>query len=545
MGVVVAVALGCGGEEGGDGDGGPGADGSIGGADARVGGAGSGGSSRVDGGGIDEGGAGEGGELAEGGVANEGGVPSEPFCGDGVVNGSEVCDDGDAGDGRGCAADCMSVMPGFVCENSDEGMSVCACVLYVDKNRGDGEADAATGGDSWEEAFRDLAEGLARAEDKVSECGRVEVWVAQGTYVPGDSPESSFRLSDGVLLYGGFAGSETRRDQRDVERHRTVLSGEIETPEGDADNAYHVVVADQGAIGIDGVTIEGGLAEGSEGESNCYGGGMRVTEAELVLGQVWIRSNRSTCNGGGALVSDSEVLMQDVLFEQNSTILGSAGGGLYIVRSTLSLERVVFVDNQALWNGGGMLATRTNGTATDVVFRSNSVDFPEGGMALGGALVLDLSTMRFVNALFHSNRSSHRYGALYLFASSAEFVNTTFYNNDSQYGPVEIHTGFEDAVFINSLVWGRGDGVIPVRIGENTEQFSHCCVEGWAGDGETNLDCASIASPFADEQCHLAPDSVAVDVGDDSAVSEIETDLAGNARIGNDRVDLGAYEFHD
>lgn len=324
-----------------------------------------------------------------------------------------------------------------------------------------------------------------------------------------------------------------------------MLSGEIETPEGDTDNAYHVVVAEQGAIGIDGVTIEGGLAQGSEGESNCYGGGMQVSEAELVLSQVRIRSNRSTCNGGGAQVLDSEVLMTEVRFERNSTILGAAGGGLYIARSTLSLERVVFIDNQALWQGGGMYASRTNGTATDVVFRSNNVDYPEGGMAMGGGPLLDLSSMRFVNALFHSNHSSHRYSALYLFGSSAEFVNTTFYNNDSLWGPVEIHTGFEDAVFINSLVWGRGDGVLPVTIGENTEQFSHCCVEGWAGDGATNLDCASTTSPFADEQCHLAPDSVAVDVGDKSAVSGIETDLEGKPRVDNDRVDLGAYEFHD
>ena len=74
--------------------------------------------------------------------------------------------------------------------------------------------DAVPGGDglSWATAFADLQDGLAvaLADD--------EIWVAAGTYtptVPDGDRTISFDLKNGVGLFGGFAGSETERDQRD------------------------------------------------------------------------------------------------------------------------------------------------------------------------------------------------------------------------------------------------------------------------------------------------------------------------------------------
>jgi hypothetical protein len=117
-------------------------------------------------------------------------------------------------------------------------------MLYVDQ-------DASPGGDgsSWHTAFQRVQDALAAANT----CA--EIWVAAGAYTPGSSQASTFQLGEGVAIYGGFAGSETTRDQRNWEAKVTILSGDIGGDDTNTDgnniaetwndirgsNAYHVV----------------------------------------------------------------------------------------------------------------------------------------------------------------------------------------------------------------------------------------------------------------------------------------------------------------
>ena len=91
-------------------------------------------------------------------------------------------------------------------------------VLYVDA-----DAAGANDGSAWADAFIDLQAALAAAVQ-----GQ-EIWVAEGLYKPGTVADSAnvtdvergqvFQLKNGVSLYGGFAGTETSRDQRDAVAH--------------------------------------------------------------------------------------------------------------------------------------------------------------------------------------------------------------------------------------------------------------------------------------------------------------------------------------
>ena len=63
-------------------------------------------------------------------------------------------------------------------------------------------------GNDWDHACHTVTAGLAAA------ISGDEVWVAKGVYV------ERITLKDGVALYGGFAGTETARDQRDLEDQR-------------------------------------------------------------------------------------------------------------------------------------------------------------------------------------------------------------------------------------------------------------------------------------------------------------------------------------
>src|SRR6187401_3719129 len=81
-------------------------------------------------------------------------------------------------------------------------------------------------------------------------CG--EIWVAKGVYTPADAgqPQTSFVLNSGVQLYGGFAGGESAREQRDPALNLTVLSGDIDNN----DTKDQGVVSD--ALGIVGTNSQ-------------------------------------------------------------------------------------------------------------------------------------------------------------------------------------------------------------------------------------------------------------------------------------------------
>ncbi len=60
-----------------------------------------------------------------------------------------------------------------------------------------------------------------------------EYWIAKGTYRPTAAPpydrNATFVLKNGVALYGGFAGNENLRKERDWNANPTILSGRSRT----------------------------------------------------------------------------------------------------------------------------------------------------------------------------------------------------------------------------------------------------------------------------------------------------------------------------
>ena len=92
-----------------------------------------------------------------------------------------------------------------------------AATLYVNDDAG-----GANDGSSWTDAYNDLQDALAAAGAGDA------IWVAAGLYLPGTLETDSFRLKNGVEIYGGFQGvpgSEDDFDARDVDTFLSILSG--------------------------------------------------------------------------------------------------------------------------------------------------------------------------------------------------------------------------------------------------------------------------------------------------------------------------------
>ncbi len=177
-------------------------------------------------------------------------------------------------------------------------LNAVGAVIYVNQNA----AGSETNGQSWTSAFRTVQSALnsAQAGD--------EVWVAAGTYY------EIILLNPGIALYGGFAGTETGRAQRNWSAHETILHGAPYLYNGDpaSSSEWVFVTAFNRAVVIaagatpqtrlDGFTIRNGYA--------TVGGGIYVEGGSPTIANNTIVNNSasSVLGGGGVLVDVTRTL---------------------------------------------------------------------------------------------------------------------------------------------------------------------------------------------------------------------------------------------
>jgi len=270
-------------------------------------------------------------------------------------------------------------------------------------------------GSSWANAHESLQEAIAEAEPND------QIWVAEGTYRPttGTDREASFKVPDGVKIYGGFAGGETALAQRDIENNVTELTGEIATQGNNTDNSYTVVDVSgtSDTSRLDGFLI----TDANNDESfSSSGGGIRSVAGFAVLANLTIKDN-SAVNGGGIYATDSGLRLGNVVFIGNS-VTGS-GGGFYTEDSSNTLSGVRFVDNSAANNGGAAWFTRSPDVLNNVNFQGNSA-------SSGGAVYFTASDVELTDSNFFNNTATDDGGAIFNnYQSAPKITNVDFVAN--------------------------------------------------------------------------------------------------------------------
>ena len=415
-----------------------------------------------------------------------------------------------------------------------------ADVIFVDV-----DAQGANNGTSWPDAFNDLQDALAPGQPGD------EMWVAEGRYTPdsgtGDRV-ATFYLRQGIAIFGGFAGFETSREQRDPAAHETILSGDLNGDDlpnfvNNTENSFHVLSAQGVSFSavLDGLTIKGGNANGSRSVRRHAGGGLALLgDASPAIincvfkenaasrgGGLWTRSfsdpeltdcrfinNFATEIGGGMYIdSRSASRLLRCEFTQNTTT-GDGGGMATHIQSAARLVECRFASNVAMRYGGGMYNIGSNPNILGCEFVSNTAGVNGGGLAhFARAAPL------LVNTLFVSNHATGHGGGVINWASSPTLTNCTFFRNDADDsgGGIFSQTSSSVVRISNSILWqnsARNQLQFGVTSGA-TMVINYCCVQGGTsisgGLGNIDLNPRFVSPGVSD--VHLGPGSPCIDAG--------------------------------
>jgi hypothetical protein len=406
------------------------------------------------------------------------------------------------------------------------------CVVRVSTSGND-----ANDGSTWAFAVATVQTGLNLAASKINESVTAcEVWVAAGTYKPttGTDRSATFLLKANVGLYGGFAGTEVRRSQRDITAFRTTLSGDVGVTGLISDNSYHVVTGVTGGT-IDGFTITAGYASGDN--TNGNGGGMyNVNSSPTVTNCMFSGNSASFRNANGAYNA-------------------SYGGGMYNENSSPTVTNCTFSGNSAssfsenglvtskcLSYGGGMYNKRSSPTVTNCTFSGNSASSFSTSVSYnasyGGGMYNDNSSPTVTNCTFFGNSASSFLGLI-----DGHAYGGGMYNDNSW------------PTVVNSIFWGDFTSIQDISTasefdssGGSSANVSYSIVQG-GHDGTGNID----EDPqLSTSDLRLLSGSPAIDHGTGCVSSVPATDKEGKQRwdiasvtnaTGTSGVDIGAYEY--
>ncbi|MEE9212233.1 MAG: right-handed parallel beta-helix repeat-containing protein [Phycisphaeraceae bacterium] len=409
-------------------------------------------------------------------------------------------------------------------------------------------------GISWPDAFVELRDAFGAAAGNP---GVGEMWVAAGTYKaagPGGERSATFRLRDGLVVLGGFAGEEASAQHRDPATHETVLTGDLDgddppfsdccfsndTPGCDnagctaavcdqdpfccqvswdvlcalqagaacpevcwlrSDNSFHVVTTsgtDRSAV-LDGFTIADGYADENL-NGNKRGAGVLNVAGSPALVRCTLKHNIANFGGGMYSFTNSEPLLVNCRFTSN---VGDAGGGMAagyfggaIANSHPVLVNCSFILN---YSSGAALGSPALGNG--------------GGMWAHGAATL-------VNCTFYGNHG----------------ISTGGLWNESTPGA---NPALDNCIFWANLAGGAMDQSAQLDSFVSSVAVNHSCIQGWTGSlgGTGNIGAdPQLLDPSgpdsilgtADDNLRLSSGSPCIDAADNTAVPADSPDLDGD-----------------
>jgi len=313
----------------------------------------------------------------------------------------------------------------------------------------------------------------------------------------------------------------------------TILNG---------NNANSVIRIMNANVTVEGFTITNGRAK-SGGGIYCYNSSSIFSKCIITENEDISERNSNIDGGGGIFLNRSNAKIYHCEITKNRTTEGNiAGGGIFCMDGTVTIDRCKIVGNVANGVGGGVFCRGIYSGCDAIIMRSMIHE----NSALGGAGIYVCSAnSMIVNCVISKNTASVGGGICFYAGGSSTIHNCTITGNQATAcctdwgGGIWSYTPCIKEVS-NSIIWGN----IPDDISPNdqTQIIWSDIGEEWFGVGNINK------NPCFDQTVNdgflLKAESPCINSGDPNIIIEPnETDLDGRPRILGGRVDMGAYEY--
>jgi len=269
-----------------------------------------------------------------------------------------------------------------------------------------------------------------------------------------------------------------------------------------------------------------------------------------------ISGNSAMDKGGGICCHNSSPKIEECIISDNYAPYAYGGGVYCDSNSNAALENCIISENVAFW-GGAMYDFNSSPTLTNCTISAN---YARGGY--GGAIYDCCSTPTITNCVFVGNSTigdlsvTGYGGAVFSYGSNSVLTNCTFSSNLADNGEALAcdQTYYESAnpstiQVTNCILWDGGNEVYNTDGSTITITYSDIRY-GWPGTGNIDADPRFVKSPHWNGQTlvggdfHLQWNSPCADAGDPNGDYAGQTDMDGEPRVMNGRVDMGADELN-
>jgi len=257
--------------------------------------------------------------------------------------------------------------------------------------------------------------------------------------------------------------------------------------------------------------------------------------------------------GGVAIMINASPIFSNCTFDRNFTY--GAGGALAYFNSEFKggkIENCLFSNNVAISNyymfngqggrGGAIFIENSSPKITNNLIIGNQGLQGAGSYGIGGAIYAINTQSNFVNNTFANNYSPN--GGAFYCAQSSEismlnepvFVNNIFWDNHADepiYGnQIRLDGPTNNIIFLNNDI----EGGLPQIITGDDDQF----YGQYTNNINSNPNFVANLSNYS-----LQQNSPCIDAGlsDMSSFNIPNLDIAGNTRINNSIIEIGAYEY--